>query len=129
MEKKKFKLTGHKNAVLYASYSSDGSRILSISKDNTIRVWDSNGTLKMELIGHSNTIKEAKFIDKSGLYIVSASMDKTVRIWSTSSGNYVSLFPTKSSAYTVDLWSETSTYITGDSSGNLYYLKWEQPDI
>src|SRR5258708_33167190 len=33
-------LRGHKDAVLYAAYSSDGSKIVTASADHTARIWD-----------------------------------------------------------------------------------------
>jgi WD40 repeat protein/serine/threonine protein kinase len=74
-------LTGHDDHVLSAAFSPDGQRIVSSSKDNTVRVWNADGRGQpLVLRGHDNRVHSAAF-SPDGRRIVSASHDKTVRVW------------------------------------------------
>ncbi|HWN70797.1 MAG TPA: protein kinase, partial [Haliangium sp.] len=74
-------LTGHTDAVWSASFSPDGTHIVSASRDKTVRVWRSDGTGEpLILCGHSDQVYSASF-SPDGARIVSASRDKTVRVW------------------------------------------------
>ncbi|KAF8799974.1 WD40 repeat-like protein, partial [Phlegmacium glaucopus] len=67
-------------------YSPDGMHIVSVSYDDTARIWNTDtGECKAELKGHSRGINSALF-SPDGLHIVSASDDDTVRIWNTATG-------------------------------------------
>lgn len=85
-----------KGLVLHASYSHDGSRIVTASKGGAATVWSaSDGTLQRELSGHSGDINWAEFSpdDKS---ILTAANDGTARIWDASAGNETATISDKS---------------------------------
>jgi WD40 repeat protein len=74
-------LTGHNNSVWSASYSPDGTKIVSASPDKTIKIWDANtGTCLQTLTGHTDYVYSASY-SPDGTKIVSASDDKTIKIW------------------------------------------------
>ena len=50
------------------------------SRDKTIRLWDSRGTLIKTLVGHENWV-EALVFNPGGKYLLSVSDDKTLRCW------------------------------------------------
>ncbi len=82
-------LTGHSDRVSSAEFSPDGSRLVSASKDHTIRIWDANsGSGLRTLRGHTGQVLSAAF-SPDGKRIVSASDDKTVRIWDAQTGKNV----------------------------------------
>ena len=75
-----------KSAVWCATFSPDGTEILTANADGTIRIWDAE--LKREqrqLKGHKNGVMSAVF-SSDGKKIVTASRDETVRIWDAVSG-------------------------------------------
>ena len=73
-------LTGHTNYVSSVSFSPDGSRIVSGSWDETVRVWDSQtGDSLHNLSGHTDLVTSVSF-SPDGSRIVSGSWDKTVRV-------------------------------------------------
>ena len=77
---------GHTDHVNSASFSHDGSRIVSASSDKTVRVWDaSTGAELLKLEGHTDLVCSASF-SPDGNRIVSASYDGTVRVWDASTG-------------------------------------------
>jgi WD40 repeat protein len=66
--------------------SSDGTRIVSGSGDNSVRVWDaSTGVELKELRGHTSWVFSVAF-SSDGTRIVSGSDDNSVRVWDVSTG-------------------------------------------
>jgi hypothetical protein len=78
-------LLGHKGHIMSLVTSSDGSRIVSGSRDRTMRVW--NGRTPFEELGlceHEDEVKPVAFSPDSSL-IASGSNDCTVWIWNARS--------------------------------------------
>ncbi|KAF5340662.1 hypothetical protein D9611_007283 [Ephemerocybe angulata] len=79
-------LKGHSCGVMSVVFSWDGSKIISGSLDNTVRVWDaSTGKVQSVLTGHSSVCTSVA-ISSDGSWIVSGSEDRTVRIWDAVAG-------------------------------------------
>ncbi|WP_392481656.1 N-acetylmuramoyl-L-alanine amidase [Nostoc sp. C110] len=66
--------------VWSASFSTDGERIITASRDGTARVWDLTGKEITTLKGHHGTVWSASF-SRDGQRIVTASSDKTALVW------------------------------------------------
>ncbi len=80
-------LTGHTDWVVSASYSPDGTKIVSASWDNTLKIWDANtGSCLQTLTGHTDDVSSASY-SPDGTKIVSASGDNTVKIWNANTGS------------------------------------------
>ncbi|PTL82504.1 caspase family protein [Vitiosangium sp. GDMCC 1.1324] len=76
-------LSGHKDTVFTALFSSDGSRVLTASADGTARIWRTDGTgAPLILSGHSGNVTSATF-SPDGSRVLTASEDNTARIWRT----------------------------------------------
>ncbi|MEE1203610.1 MAG: hypothetical protein UHN59_04835, partial [Bacteroidales bacterium] len=74
-------LEGHSEYVYSVAYSPDGTKIISGSKDKTIKIWDANtGECLKTLEGHSDDVRSVAF-SLDGTKIISGSFDKTVKIW------------------------------------------------
>jgi WD40 repeat protein/TPR repeat protein len=79
-------LFGHGDFVNSAAYSPDGTRIVSASRDKSIRIWDARTGVQLAIfLGHSDRVISADF-SPDGARIVSASRDKTGRVWDARSG-------------------------------------------
>jgi WD40 repeat protein/serine/threonine protein kinase len=79
-------MAGHKDLVKTARYSHDGGRIVTASRDKTVRIWDAaTGREIMNLTGHTGPVNSAAFSpdDRS---ILTASFDRTARIWDAATG-------------------------------------------
>ena len=78
---------GHNSLVYSVAFSPDGSRIVSGSSDNALRLWDANtGALIGEpLHGHDGPVNSIAF-SPDGSRIVSASWDNTLRLWDANTG-------------------------------------------
>ena len=79
-------LRGHELPVLDAAASPDGTRIVTVSRDHTARIWDCvTGTQITVLRGHDAWVVSAAF-SSDGARIVTASDDRTVRVWDAATG-------------------------------------------
>ncbi|WP_035347939.1 WD40 repeat domain-containing protein [Edaphobacter aggregans] len=79
-------LHGHTDAVLFAAYSPDGTKILTTSADGTARLWDARtGQMLVPPMHHEDSVLAAGF-SSDGKRIVTGSEDKTARIWETATG-------------------------------------------
>lgn len=63
--------------------SSSAEFLATGSRDKTIKLWDSRGTLIRTLIGHDNWVRGVLF-HPGGKYLLSVSDDKTIRCWDLS---------------------------------------------
>ena len=96
-----FVLAGHDGVVVHAAFSDDGQRVLTVSRDQTLRVWD----LKVDyapltLTGHTDWVRQVSF-SADGSRIVTASSDGSVRLWDADSG--VKLVRLKANKYLMDV--------------------------
>ena len=74
-------LEGHLGEVLSVSYSPDGTKIISGSRDKTIKIWDANtGECLKTLEGHSSYVWSVAY-SLDSKRIISGSADETIKIW------------------------------------------------
>jgi WD40 repeat protein len=68
------------------AYSHDGKRIVSGSRDQTVKMWDSStGEHLLSLTGHTDNVSGVVF-SSDDKRIVSGSGDSTVKVWDSSTG-------------------------------------------
>jgi WD40 repeat protein/murein DD-endopeptidase MepM/ murein hydrolase activator NlpD len=83
------RLVGHKNRVVYATFSPDGKTLATSSWDKTIRLWNpTTGSSKEVLRGHSHIVDRVYFSEDLR-YLVSYAEDFSARIWDLSTGTAV----------------------------------------
>lgn len=79
-------LDGHDGPVRTATFSPDGSRILSASEDGTARIWNlkepEKQPIKLESGHHSSAPRTTVTFSPDGMQVVAASEDGTVELWS-----------------------------------------------
>jgi WD40 repeat protein len=78
-------LSGHTDDLTSACFSPDGKKIVSGSKDKTIRVWEVATQHCRRFRGHTGEVTAVAF-SPDGRHIASASSDHTVRLWGAESG-------------------------------------------
>jgi WD40 repeat protein len=71
----------HSGGVTAASFSPDGTRVVTASSDRTARVWDAatGKAITLPLV-HQEYVLAAAF-SPDGTRVVTASYDKTARVW------------------------------------------------
>ncbi len=75
-------LEGHGLAILALSFASDG-RLVSVSGDNTARIWNPTAGTSIVLRGHTKPIRT---IEVLGDAAVTTSLDGTARLWDLATG-------------------------------------------
>ena len=74
-------LQDHKGSVMSQSFSPDGERLATSSRDGTIKIWSvSTGKLERTLTGHTEDVYRVTY-SPDGTLLASGSGDKTVRLW------------------------------------------------
>ncbi|OYZ50721.1 MAG: hypothetical protein B7Y15_08710 [Bacteroidetes bacterium 24-39-8] len=80
---------GHTQEVIDAVFSKDGNRVLTVSQDKTVKIWDGEtGLLLASLKGHEGMIAMGVF-SPDGNTILTVSEDRTARIWNSYNGNLI----------------------------------------
>ncbi|XRB15424.1 EF-hand domain-containing protein [Pseudoscourfieldia marina] len=111
-------MNSHSLGVTSASYSADGTRIVSASDDSTVRIWDATtGACISVLEGHTGQVESASY-SADGTRIVSASYDKSVRVWDATTGACLSVLEGHSSTVTSASYSADGTRIVSASCDN-----------
>lgn len=94
-------LQGHTNQVRGVAFSPSGTRMASLSFDQSIRLWDGlTGEAIATLNGHNGRVLAATF-SPDGRRLASASQDRTVRLWDVESGKLIALL----CGHTADVYS------------------------
>jgi WD40 repeat protein len=87
----RFPLSGHGARVLSATFSPNGSRIVTASEDKTARIWDAVTGKELAILrGHDGSVSSAAF-SPNGLRVVTASGDKTARVWDAVTGKEIAV--------------------------------------
>jgi WD40 repeat protein len=74
-------LVGHTALVTDFSFSRNGKRLASASRDNTVKVWDlETPECIRDLIGHTKVVSCVAF-DEDGTRLVSSGQDGCVKVW------------------------------------------------
>jgi WD40 repeat protein len=66
---------------MISPFSPKGEIIASASADNTIKLWNKDGTLRTTLYGHLGRVTSVRF-HPDGYTLASASADNTLKFWS-----------------------------------------------
>lgn len=80
---------GHTDTVRSVEFSPDGSRIVSTSWDNTVRIWDTETANNIKILKGKFSVNSASFCSFDGKKIVFASSDNAIRIWDTEIGKCI----------------------------------------
>ena len=80
---------GHISTVYSAQFNRDGKKIITASKDKTVKLWDAKtGSLLADMTGYTDEVYYAEF-SHDGKRIVTAPRDGTGKIWDASKGTFI----------------------------------------
>jgi WD40 repeat protein len=81
----------HPAAVLAATLTADGQRLVTGAADDVVRIWTlTNGVVERQLRGHAGSVT-AVAAGSSGQSLASGSADGTVRLWDSATGKEVAV--------------------------------------
>jgi hypothetical protein len=127
-------LAGHHGVVRCASFSADGTHVVTASDDNTARVWDLRGERPsfVALEGHQGTVWRASF-SADGMHAVTASNDGTARVWDlrVNPPRFVALEghdgPVKSASFSAD--GTHAVTASDDNTARVWDLRGNRPSF
>jgi eukaryotic-like serine/threonine-protein kinase len=85
-------LSGHGDRVHCVAFSPDGTRIVTASRDTTLRIWDALTGVQLAVISDHRLRFRSAVYSPDGSHIATTSEDATVRIWDAHSGDPVAVF-------------------------------------
>lgn len=90
---------GHEGPVSVATFSPDGTKVVTASWDNTARLWDVESGKELAKYPHNSKVNSAVF-SPDGTRLVTSGLDTTVVLWEVSTGKVVStMFGHRDSVY------------------------------
>ncbi|KAF8835470.1 WD40 repeat-like protein [Paxillus ammoniavirescens] len=82
---------GHENRVNCVRFYPDESKLVSGSRDGTLRIWDRKTGAVEVLKGHTNAVWDVD-VSRDGKMVISGGSDETVRIWNGETGETMHVF-------------------------------------
>lgn len=79
-------LYGHKDVIISAVFSFDGSEVLSASNDKTVRIWSLNSNDNSKILVKNDARLFGSVIEPNNKLIAARCEDSTVRVWDMESG-------------------------------------------
>jgi len=118
-------LEGHTDFVNTVAVTRDGSRAISASDDNTLKVWDlETGEHIRTLEGHTDWVS-AVAVTRDGSRAISASGDYTLKVWDLETGEVLGIFNGESALYACAVSPDGKNIVAGDASGRVHFLRLE----
>ena len=107
---------GHTDWIYSASFSPDGTRIVTASDDGTARLWDGEGNFLTLLQAHTDGVRSASF-SPDGMRIVTASNDGTARLWDVEGNLIAALEGHKDRVYSATFSPDGARIVTASADG------------
>ncbi|MEA5534411.1 hypothetical protein [Crocosphaera sp. XPORK-15E] len=113
-------LTGHSSSVETLELTPDGKKVISGSRDYTLKVWDlATGNLENTLTGHSSMVYSVT-VTPDGKQVISGSRDNTLKIWDLATGNLEKTLTGHSGrVYSVTVTADGKQVISGNGDNTL----------
>ncbi len=113
------RLVGHTSRLYTARFSPDDTKILSVSFDGTVRVWNAQTGSVIHTLQHDSWVSDAEF-SPDGDRIISGGNDGALHVWDTDSGQeLLALGNIKTSIFRTFFARQGRTIVTLDGSGTV----------
>jgi WD40 repeat protein len=109
-------IQAHERRINKVSWSPDGSRLFTCSRDYTVKTWSPQGSLYSVYRGHTSTIL-GMALSTNGQHFATSSEDQTVRLWKTESKVLRHYGPHQNGARAFILFPEQQLIISGSDQG------------
>jgi WD40 repeat protein len=110
-------ITGNTDWVYGVTFNPDGTIIGTAVGDAVVRLWNPDGLLLKELLGHDKPVNRISF-SPNGNLVASASDDNTVKIWDIKTGKVLKTLLHDDSVIDVDFHPTDSNILVSISQGN-----------
>lgn len=121
-------LDGHTDEVWSIGLSSDGNRVVTASKDRSIRLWDfATGKLLRTMEGHTAGIVYARFAHQDKV-VFSQSDDCTLRMWDVEAGTSRILASGKWVALKSVVGPDERHFLTAGQDGTVWLVDLDNPE-
>jgi WD40 repeat protein len=115
-------LKGHTSYVGSASYSPDGSRIVTASTDGTAKLWDARtGAELLTLKGHTNAVSSASYSPDGSRVLTMSPLDHSVGVWDARTG--AELLTLEGNFFTASYSPDGSQVLTAETMDNMGWTK------
>jgi hypothetical protein len=118
---------GHSDEVTSVSFSPDGRRIATGSRDQMGKIWDAaSGKEVLSLKGHWSEVTSVSF-SPDGRRIASGSLDRTVKIWDVASGQELLSLEGHTGGVSSVAFSPDGQYLASGSGNRFPYSRNSEP--
>jgi len=109
-------LKGHLHNVRAIDFSPDGSRIATVSRDETGKIWNADNGIELHtLIGHTRELTTVAFSQDSQR-VATAGYDSVTKIWDTTSGQQIDSLEGHTDRITSLAWHPTNNLLATGSA-------------
>ncbi|MAG94664.1 MAG: hypothetical protein CMJ48_13095, partial [Planctomycetaceae bacterium] len=113
------RLKGHQERVYFAGHSVDGRYVYSVSRDQTLRLWDTATGRKLKQF-HTRAPLRSADMSRDGRILVAGGHNGTMTVWNVESGDVIrELRDHKGGVYAVALSDDAKQLVAATTSGSV----------
>src|SRR3990167_5381169 len=101
----------HTDTICSPEFSSNNKLVITVSADNTARIWDATTGQYLQTLKHNDYVHSAHFSSDNKL-IVTASRDNTAKIWDAATGQCLQTLQDNGPVYSAQFSSDNKLIVT-----------------
>jgi WD40 repeat protein/cell division protein FtsB len=114
--KKELFRIGNQTLIRDLAFSPDGSRLVTVSADRRIRIWDALNGVERLAMAQDGSVTEVVF-SSDARWLATTGDDRTARVWDAATGEEIFQIPLKASGAILAFCNDNKWLITTDESG------------